>query len=113
LINGDMAFLLGLMKEMLAEEERRPGEVFDHEFIRHHTEGYEQLIAQLRTTSWDDIVAFSGLSREQIRAAADIAIASKRIIVCWCMGITQHKNAVATIQQIMNFLLLGGHIGKP
>ncbi|HYD85097.1 MAG TPA: FdhF/YdeP family oxidoreductase, partial [Opitutus sp.] len=113
LINGDMAFLLGLMKELLAEEERRPGEVFDHEFIRHHTEGYEQLIAQLRATSWDDIVSFSGLSREQIRAAADIATASKRIIVCWCMGITQHKNAVATIQQIMNFLLLGGHIGKP
>ncbi|HYP15643.1 MAG TPA: FdhF/YdeP family oxidoreductase, partial [Opitutus sp.] len=113
LINGDMAFLLGLMKEMLADEALRPGRVFDREFIRHHTEGFDELVAQLRATSWDEIVAFSGLSREQIRAAADIAVASHRIIVCWCMGVTQHKNAVATIQQIMNFLLLGGHIGRP
>ena len=113
LINGDMAFLLGLMKELLADEERRPGEVFDRDFIREHTEGCEALLAQLRATSWDEIVAFSGLTRAQIRAAADIAAGSRRTIVCWCMGVTQHKNAVATIHQIVNFLLLGGHIGKP
>ena len=29
------------------------------------------------------------------------------------MGLTQHKNAVATIQEVVNFLLLGGHIGRP
>ncbi len=55
----------------------------------------------------------SGLTREQIREAAEIAMASKRIICCWAMGLTQHKNAVATIQEIMNFLLLGGNIGRP
>jgi len=113
LINGDMAFLHGLMKAMLEEETRRPGQIFDHAFIREHTEGCAELIAQLRETSWEAIVAGSGLSREQIRAAAEIAIASRRIIVCWCMGVTQHKNAVATIQQIVNFLLLGGNIGRP
>lgn len=112
-INGDMAFLKGLMKEMLADEERAPGSVFDHEFIRTHTQGYEALIAQLRATPWDEITAASGLSREQIRAAADIAVAAKSIIVCWCMGLTQHKNAVATIQDVMNFLLLRGNIGRP
>lgn len=112
-INGDMAFLKGLMKEMLADEERAPGSVFDHEFIRTHTQGYDALIAQLRATPWDEITAASGLSREQIRAAADIAVAAKSIIVCWCMGLTQHKNAVATIQDVMNFLLLRGNIGRP
>lgn len=111
-INGDMAFLLGVMKEMLEEEERRPGEVFDHAFIRAHTTGYEELIAQLRATSWDDIIAASGLAREQIRAAAAIALNAKAIIACWCMGLTQHENAVATIQHVMNFLLLRGNIGR-
>src|SRR6201999_2343815 len=43
-INGDMAFMHGLMKELLEEEERQPGRVFDHDFIKHHTTGYEQLI---------------------------------------------------------------------
>ena len=112
-INGDMAFLQGLMKEMLEAEDRKPGAVFDHDFIRHHTEGYEDLIAQLRAASWDDILADSGLSREQIRQAAQIAMDAERIIVCWCMGLTQHKNGVATIQDVMNFLLLRGNIGKP
>ncbi|HVU24646.1 MAG TPA: FdhF/YdeP family oxidoreductase [Opitutus sp.] len=113
LINGDLAFLTGLMKEMLAAEDARPGTVFDHDFIRTHTSGYEELIAQLRAASWDEIVADSGLSREQIRVAADIALRAKNIIACWCMGVTQHKNAVATIQQIVNFLLLRGNIGRP
>jgi molybdopterin-dependent oxidoreductase alpha subunit len=112
-INGDMAFLKGLMKRMLEEEDRRPGEVFDHEFIRHHTIGFEALIAQLRATSWDEIIEGSGLAKDQILQAADIAMEAHRIIVCWCMGLTQHKNAVATIQDVVNFLLLRGNIGRP
>jgi molybdopterin-dependent oxidoreductase alpha subunit len=112
-INGDMAFFQGLMKEMLEEEDRSPGKIFDHDFIKHHTQGYETVIAQLRRTSWDDVVSYSGLSRKQIREAADIVLGAHRIIVCWCMGLTQHKNAVASIQEIMNFLLLGGNIGRP
>lgn len=112
-INGDMAFLQGLMKEMLAEEDRRPGTVFDCEFIDQFTQDYEKLIAQLRAVSWDEIVADSGLSREEIRSAAEIAMKAGSIIVCWCMGLTQHKNSVATIQEVINFLLLRGNIGKP
>jgi molybdopterin-dependent oxidoreductase alpha subunit len=112
-INGDMAFFQGLMKEMLEEEDRRPGQVFDHDFIKRHTEDVDALIAQLRESSWEQIVADSGLSREQIHQAAEIAIKSHKIIVCWCMGLTQHKNAVATIQEVINFLLLRGNIGRP
>ena len=112
-INGDVGVLKGIMKEMLAEEDRNPGSVFDHEFIREFTIGFDEFIADLRAASWDDILVSSGVSREQIRAAAEIAIKAKRIICCWAMGLTQHKNAVATIQEIMNFLLLGGNIGRP
>ena len=53
------------------------------------------------------------MTRDQIREAAKIAMQSKRIISCWAMGLTQHKNAVATIQEVVNFHLLGGHIGRP
>lgn len=112
-INGDMAVLQGIMKEMLAEEEKKPGSVLDREFIEGFTTGYEAFRENLRAASWDDILASSGLTREQIRAAAEIAMGCKRIIACWAMGLTQHKNAVATIQEVMNFLLLGGHIGRP
>ena len=112
-INGDMAALRGIMKEMLAEEEKRPGTVFDREFIAGSTSGSEAFLEHLRATSWEVILRGSGLTREQIRTAAEIAMKCKRIICCWAMGLTQHKNAVATIQEVMNFLLLGGHIGRP
>ena len=112
-INGDMAVMRGIMKEMLAEEEKNPGSIFDRKFIENFTIGFDEFLAHLRATNWDDILVSSGLTREQIRAAAEIAMKSKRIICCWAMGLTQHKNAVATIQEVMNFLLLGGHIGRP
>src|SRR5437762_605712 len=97
---------------MLAAEERNPGTVFDHDFIRAYTFGFDAFIADLRAASWDDILVSSGVSREQIRAAAEIAMQAKRIICCWAMGLTQQRNAVATIQEIINFLLLGGNIGR-
>jgi molybdopterin-dependent oxidoreductase alpha subunit len=111
-INGDMAAMRGIMKEMLEVEDKWPGQVFDRDFIREHTTGFDAFIEHLRATHWDDIVTGSGLTRDQIRQAAEIAMSCKRIICCWAMGLTQHKNAVATIQEVMNFLLLGGHIGR-
>lgn len=112
-INGDVAVLKGIMKEMLAAEERDPGTVFDHDFIRDYTFGFDEFVADLRQAAWDDILVGSGVTREQIRAAAEIAMQAKRIICCWAMGLTQQPNAVAIMQEIMNFLLLGGNIGRP
>ena len=111
-INGDMAAMRGIMKEMLEEEDRRPGAALDRQFIDQYTTGFEEFAAHVCATPWDQILEISDLTREQIRTAAEIAMRAKRIICCWAMGLTQHKNAVATIQEVMNFLLLGGNIGK-
>jgi len=112
-IGGDLALLKGIMKEMLEAEETRPGEVFDHDFIRAHTEGFESLTTDLRLADWNEIVAASGVAREAIRAAAEIAMHSRATICCWAMGLTQQPAAVETIQQVVNFLLLRGNIGRP
>lgn len=112
-INGDMAAMRGIIKDVLEEQERRPGSALDRQFIEQYTTGFEEFAAHVRATPWDQILDISGLTREQIRNASEIAMRSKRIICCWAMGLTQHKNAVATIQEVMNFLLLGGNIGKP
>jgi molybdopterin-dependent oxidoreductase alpha subunit len=112
-INGDMAAMQGIMKELLDAEDRLPGGVLDREFIREKTAGADELIAHLRSVPWETITAASGLSRAQIRAAADIALGARAIIATWAMGLTQHRNAVGTIQEVMNFLLLRGNIGRP
>jgi molybdopterin-dependent oxidoreductase alpha subunit len=112
-INGDLAFFQGVMKEMLAEELAHPGTVFDHTFIREFTTGYEELIANLNASSWEDILQATALTRSIIRQVAEMAIHSKATICCWAMGLTQHKNAVSTIGEVLNFLLLRGNIGRP
>lgn len=112
-INGDMAVLQGIMKDLLEREDLAPGTIFDHEFIEHYTKDFDKLVTQLRATTWADILFYSGLTRAQIGSAADIVVGAKSIVVCWCMGLTQHHNAVATIQEIINFLLLRGNIGRP
>jgi molybdopterin-dependent oxidoreductase alpha subunit len=112
-INGDMAVFKGLMKELLEAEARAPGTVLDRAFIEGHTEGFDALRTHLDKVGWADIEEASGLSRDQLGEAARIALGSRATIVCWAMGLTQHRNAVGTIQDIVNFLLMRGDIGKP
>lgn len=112
-IGGDMAFLKGVMKIMLEREKQSPTPLFDHEFINEKTEGFQDFIANLETVEWEDILSESGLSFEQIAEAAEAFLAADRVITCWAMGVTQHKHAVATVQDIANLHFLRGQIGKP
>ena len=112
-INGDVPLLKGIMKEVLEEEARRPGEVLDRKFIEEKTAGFEDFVRALETVGWDELVEQSGISRDEMREAAQVFIHSNRTIVCWAMGLTQHRNAVANIQEIVNLLLLRGQIGRP
>jgi molybdopterin-dependent oxidoreductase alpha subunit len=112
-INGDVALLKGMMKAVLAREKRRPGTVLDHDFISGYTSGFAELVTALRSVSWTAIVEQSGVSKEQIEQGAQIFVESERAIFCWAMGLTQHRNAVANIQEIVNLMLLRGQIGKP
>ncbi|SFD47138.1 FdhF/YdeP family oxidoreductase [Paracidovorax konjaci] len=111
-VGGDLAAVKGMMKH-LVEIEDREGGVLDHEFIQEHTTGVDALLADVRAESWSLIEQESGLSQEQIRAAAEVYRQAKRVIACWGMGITQHMHSVATIQVIVDWLMLRGNIGRP
>ena len=111
-INGDVPLLKGLCKALI-ERDAAGQAVLDNAFIAAHCHGFEAFKADILSTSWDDIELHSGLTQQQINQAADIACASKKTICCWAMGMTQHKNAVANIQLMTNFLMLQGNLGKP
>ena len=111
-VNGDVALFKGLMKEMLERDRAAGGKLFAHDFIAHHTEGFEALVRDLDATPWDVIVEESGVTREQIAEGAAIALASERMICTWAMGITQHGSGVDNVKSIVNFALLRGQIGR-
>ena len=112
-VNGDVALLKGIMKEVLDAEERRPGQILDQEFIDRHTTGFAEFAGALRHTHWGEILDQSGVTKVKIEDAARLFIESERVIFCWAMGLTQHKNGVANIQEIVNLSMLRGQLGKP
>ncbi|WP_086831895.1 FdhF/YdeP family oxidoreductase [Streptomyces sp. NRRL B-24572] len=107
-IGGDQA-LFRLLNKLVLET---AGAV-DEEFVREHTHGYEEFAAAAKAADWDETLAATGLSRAEIERALEMVLASERTIVCWAMGLTQHKHSVPTIREVVNFLLLRGNIGRP
>jgi formate dehydrogenase major subunit len=117
-VNGDLALFQALGALLLDAEHAaaaagRPGTVLDLDFIARHTEGFEAWAEHVRGLDWDKALAACGLSRDQIEKAAAMLISSKATVHCWAMGITQHRNAVATIKEFVNVALVQGNIGKP
>lgn len=112
-INGDMALLKAIMLLMLEMENEKPGSVFDKRFIEEKTFGYQAFIDNLKTYDYEELCHQSGISDQEIRKVVEILSTKEKIIACWAMGLTQHKNSVETIQDLVNLLLLKGSIGKP
>ncbi|WP_343690665.1 FdhF/YdeP family oxidoreductase [Chitinophaga sp.] len=112
-INGDMALIKAINLLLLQEEQKAPGTVFDLEFIQNNTSGYETYLAHLQEQNLDQLVADCGVPLALIQKAVQALVHKKKIITCWAMGLTQHKNAVDTIREVVNLLLLKGSIGKP
>jgi len=112
-VGGDLALFRALNRLLLEAEDAAPGTVLDREFIDTSTVGFEEFDRHARATDWDDVLVDTGLTREEIETLRDEVLAADRVIVCWAMGLTQHRHAVPTIREIVNFLMLRGNIGKP
>jgi molybdopterin-dependent oxidoreductase alpha subunit len=115
-VGGDIAVLKGIMKTLLALDakslaEDGPG-VLDREFIKNHTTGIDELLADIEATSWDAIEETSGLSRSDIEFVGNIYARAERVIINYGMGITQHRHGTGNVQQIANLLMLRGNIGR-
>ncbi|HWT17126.1 MAG TPA: FdhF/YdeP family oxidoreductase [Patescibacteria group bacterium] len=106
-IGGDLALLIGLARILFERD------AIEHDFIAQHCDGFDAMRESVLGANWAEIEHDSGLARADIELAAQIYIDSSATIFCWGMGITQHRRSVATIQMLMNLLLLRGNVGKP
>ncbi|MGW6912338.1 FdhF/YdeP family oxidoreductase [Kitasatospora sp. NPDC054939] len=106
-LGGDLALFRALNRMIL----ERDG--VDREFVDEHCHGFEEFAAEVRGTDREEVLAATGLPWEQIEELGRLVLASRKIIVCWAMGLTQHKHAVPTIREVVNFLLLRGNVGRP
>jgi len=106
-LNGDLALFKAVNARLFELD------AIDHAFLAAHCDGVEALRAELAALAWDDVLEATGLERDEIEQLAQLVARSERIVICWAMGLTQHRNAVATIRELVNTLLLRGAVGKP
>jgi molybdopterin-dependent oxidoreductase alpha subunit len=111
-INQDIPLLKLILKKLVALD-KAGGNVFDHDFINKYTAGAEALLTNLDNYTDEELLELSGVTMESVDAAVKLLTNKKKIIICWAMGLTQHKNGVETIREYVNLLLLKGAIGKP
>jgi formate dehydrogenase major subunit len=112
-LGGDLALFQGLGHLLITADDDAPGSVVDSAFVKTSTEGYDAYAQARRSIDWSAIGEATGLPRPDIEALARRMATSKATIVCWAMGLTQHKHAVPTLQEVVNLMLIRGMIGKP
>ena len=105
-INSDQALFRAFSKSIIESDN------IDEDFIDKYTNGFENFRKIAIESRYEEISEITGIPLQEILEISQKVSKSKSTIVCWAMGITQHKNSVATIQEIVNFLLLGGNIGR-
>ncbi|WP_111306992.1 FdhF/YdeP family oxidoreductase [Confluentibacter sediminis] len=110
-INGDVAFFKALLLKLIEKEEEIGG-VFDVEFIKNYTHGFDDFITDIKTYDFEDCLKASGITKDTFDEAFNLILNKNNIIICWAMGLTQHENAVDNIRELVNLLLLKGSIGK-
>ena len=103
---GDIAFLHGAAKWMLEEGWVDPG------FIRAHTAGFEAYKALLEAIPFAELEKAAGVSREEMRAFAEMVGRAERAVFVWGMGITQHTHGEDNVRAIVNLALLKGFVGR-
>lgn len=112
-INGDVPLMKAILKRLLELERKSPGSVFDQAFIESKTAGYQDLCDDLDRYHFSNLCEESGVQQAEVEAAVNLLANTDKIIACWAMGLTQHKNGIDNIQEVVNLLLAKGSIGKP
>src|SRR6185295_1355387 len=103
---GDIAFLSGVLKILIENA------WVDQQFIEKHTVGFEELVSQLSTFSFDQLEKQSGLQRADMQQFAELIRDAKTAVLVWSMGITQHACGADSVQMILNLGLTKGFVGR-
>jgi molybdopterin-dependent oxidoreductase alpha subunit len=106
-IGGDIALLTGIAKRVLERG------AIDQGFVTDSAEGWDQFKMLVEETTWDDIVAGTGVARDIIERVGDLYSKAPRAVFAWAMGITHHAHGVDNVKAIANLAMTRGMLGRP
>lgn len=104
---GDVAFVNGVLKELLAIGG------LDRDFVNEHTVGFDSLLGELEDESFDPLEEASGATRADMARFARMYASARSAVLVWSMGVTQHVSGVDNVRAIVNLGLARGNVGRP
>jgi len=105
-VGGDIAFLNGTLKVMLAKG------WLDDDFVARHTTGLDELRAALDEQPFEELESLAGVPRAEFEAFATMLGAASSAVLVWSMGITQHEFGEDNVRAIVNLGLTKGFVGR-
>ena len=106
-LDGDRALFQQINREVIRRD------LLDRKFLEEFCSNVDETIAHLNSLDDAALSRGSGVSQAEVKNIVDYVEKSETVVLAWTLGVSQHRNAVATIQEMMNFLLLTGNYGKP
>ena len=104
---GDVAFLNGVLKHMLARG------LVDRRFIDQHVAGFAELEAALHDQPWEELEVHSGATSADMAELAEMVGRAGKAVFVWSMGVTQHPFGEDNVRAIINLALTRGFVGRP
>ena len=106
-IGSDVALLNGLMHIIIKEGWEAS------EYIKTRTENFEKLKEALERYTPERVSEITGIDKAVLRNAAEIYSKSKKSMILYAMGITQHVAGTDNVKSCANLAMLTGHVGSP
>jgi len=103
----DVALLNAMLHVILDEN------LHDPDFIAARTVGFEELRASLTRFTPEAMAEVCGVPADQIREIARVYGRSRRAIIFWGMGISQHVHGTDNARCLINLALATGNVGRP
>ena len=104
--NGtDVAWINGMMHVIIKEGRE------DKEYIKERTEGFEELKELVKNYTPEYVEKITTIPKEKLIEAARIYATTKKSMIVYSMGITQHTTGVDNVKSLANLAMLTGHVG--
>jgi len=102
---SDVAWINGLMNVIIKEE------LYDQKYIEQRTENFEGLKIAVEKYTPEYVEKITKIPRELLVQAARLYARSKKAMIVYSMGITQHTTGVDNVKSLANLAMLTAHVG--
>jgi len=104
--NGtDVAWINGIMNIIIKEG------LLDREYIEQRTEDFEELKEAVKAYTPEHVEKITDIPSELLIQAAKLYAKTKKAMIVYSMGITQHTTGVDNVKSLANLAMLTGHVG--